>query len=109
MPSSCIGRLAGNCRTRRRRRNFSCRDSARTAPSSTTPGLVALRALGVKPRFDPLPVFAVVLKEDYKKLPPYMTSFFPLAYLASGQKIPAEADRKIRGLMAQAQGSDGYL
>src|SRR5262249_22773646 len=57
---------------------------------NTTMGLVALRALGLKPRHDPLPVFDVVLKEDYKKLPPYMTSFFPLAYLAYGKPIPAD-------------------
>ncbi|HKB38044.1 MAG TPA: prenyltransferase/squalene oxidase repeat-containing protein [Gemmataceae bacterium] len=74
---------------------------------NTTQGLVALRALGVKPRFDPLPVFDIVLKEDYKKLPPYMTSFFPLAYRASGRAIPVDADRKIRALMTQAD--DGYL
>jgi hypothetical protein len=76
---------------------------------NTTMGLMALHALGVKPRFDPLPVFDVVLQEDYKKLPPYMTSFFPLAYLASGKAIPAEADRKIRALMTEAQAEDGYL
>lgn len=74
---------------------------------NTTMGLVGLRALGRKPRHDPLPVFDVVLKEDYKTLPPYMTSFFPLAYLASGKAIPADADRKIRALMVQAD--DGYL
>ncbi len=76
---------------------------------NTTMALVALRALGAKPRFDPLPVFDVVLEEDYKKLPLYMTSFFPLAYLAAGRPIPAEADRKVRALMADAQGEDGYL
>jgi prenyltransferase beta subunit len=82
-------------------------DSAQGRAYNTTMGLVALRALGQKPRFDPLLVFDVVLKEDYKKLPAYMTSFFPLAYLASGRPIPAEADRKIRALMVQAE--DGYL
>lgn len=74
---------------------------------NTTQGLVALRALGLKPRADPLPVFDVVLKEDYKTLPLYMTSFFPLAYLAAGKSIPPEADRKIRTLMQQSE--DGYL
>jgi geranylgeranyl transferase type-2 subunit beta len=48
-----------------------------------------------------------VLKEDYKRLPPYMTSFFPLAYLASGKPIPKEADAKIKALMVQE--TDGYL
>ena len=36
-----------------------------------------------------------------------MTSFFPLAYLASGKPIPPEADKKIRALMEQD--ADGYL
>src|SRR5262249_23556444 len=63
--------------------------------------------LGTKPRRNPLPVFDLVLKADYKDLPAYMTSFFPLAYLASGKPIPPEADRKIKALMTQD--ADGYL
>jgi geranylgeranyl transferase type-2 subunit beta len=74
---------------------------------NTTQGLVALHALGAKPKHDPLPVFAEVLKEDYKSLPPYTTSFFPLAYLALGKPFPAEADRKVRSLLVQAE--DGYM
>jgi hypothetical protein len=74
---------------------------------NTTMAVMALRALGTKPKYDPLPVFEVVLKADYKTLPLYMTSFFPLAYLASGKEIPAEADEKIRALMVQD--ADGYL
>jgi geranylgeranyl transferase type-2 subunit beta len=74
---------------------------------NTTMAVMALRALGTKPKLDPLPVFSVVLKADYKTLPLYMTSFFPLAYLASGKEIPAEADEKIRALMVQD--ADGYL
>src|SRR5205085_11331516 len=74
---------------------------------NTTQGLVALHALGVKPPHDSLPVFAPILKEDYKKLPLYTTSFFPLAYLASGQPIPTEEDSKLRALMVQAD--DGYV
>src|SRR4051812_13826614 len=56
-------------------------DSAAGKAYNTTMALMALRALGAKPKYDPLPVFAAVLKEDYRKLPLYMTSFFPLAYL----------------------------
>lgn len=74
---------------------------------NTTQGIVALRALGLKPRHDPLPVFDSVLEEDYKKMPLYMTSFFPLAYLAAGKEIPADADKKIRAIMVQAE--DGYI
>jgi len=74
---------------------------------NTTQGLVALHALGRRPKYDPLPVFASALQEDYKKMPLYMTSFFPLAYRTAGKSIPPEADRKIRALMAQSE--DGYL
>ena len=74
---------------------------------NTTQGIVALRALRTKPRFDPLRVFEEVLQQDYKALPAYSTSFFPLAYLAYGELIPAEADRRIRATMRQAP--DGYL
>jgi geranylgeranyl transferase type-2 subunit beta len=74
---------------------------------NTTMALMALRALGTKPRHDPLPVFDVVLKADYKDLPLYMTSFFPLAHLCCDKPIPPDADRKIKLLMAQAD--DGYI
>jgi geranylgeranyl transferase type-2 subunit beta len=74
---------------------------------NTTQGLVSLRALGVKVRHDPLPVFAAVMKKDYRDLPPYSTSFFPLAYRAHGKPLPAEADRRLRDLMTPAK--DGYL
>jgi hypothetical protein len=74
---------------------------------NTTMALMALRALGAEPKYDPLPVFAAVLEEDYKKLPMYMTSFFPMAYLCAGKAIPADADRKIKALMVQDD--DGYI
>src|SRR5260370_17899488 len=74
---------------------------------NTTQGLVALHALGEKPRHDPLPVFEQVLNGDYKKLPLYTTSFFPLAHECAGKPFPPEQDRKIRALMPQAE--DGYL
>jgi len=74
---------------------------------NTTMAVMALRALGTKPKHDPLPVFDVVLKADYKDLPIYMTSFFPLAYLACDKPIPADADKKIKALMVQDK--DGYI
>jgi geranylgeranyl transferase type-2 subunit beta len=74
---------------------------------NTTMGVMALRALGTKPRYDPLPVFDVVLRADYKDLPLYMTSFFPLAYLACDKPIPADADKKIKALMPLDE--NGYL
>jgi hypothetical protein len=74
---------------------------------NTTQGLVALHALGAKPKYDPLPVFEEILDGDYQKLPLYTTSFFPLAYQCYGKTFPAEQDKKIRALMKQAD--DGYL
>src|SRR5437660_1073373 len=47
---------------------------------NTTQALVALHALGATPWRDPVPVLAALLEGDYKALPPYTTSFFPLAY-----------------------------
>jgi geranylgeranyl transferase type-2 subunit beta len=81
--------------------------SAEGKTYNTTQGLVALRALGAGPRFNPLPVFEEILKQDYKALPAYSTSFFPLAYLCYGRPIPEQADRGIRALMVQDR--DGYL
>jgi hypothetical protein len=74
---------------------------------NTTQALVALHALGVKPKYDPLPVFEEIMKQDYKTLPAYSTSFFPLAYLCAGRPIPEQADRAIRALMIPDE--DGYL
>jgi geranylgeranyl transferase type-2 subunit beta len=68
---------------------------------NTTQGLVALHALGLKPKHDPLPVFEAILKEDYKGLPAYATSFFPLAYRCLGRPVPEQADRGLRALMVQ--------
>ena len=59
---------------------------------NTTQGIVALHALGARPRYDPLRVFEEILQQDYKTLPAFSTSFFPLAYLAYGQPIPAEVN-----------------
>ncbi len=73
---------------------------------NTTQGLVALHALGIRPRHEPLPVFADIMHGDYKTLAAYSTSFFPLAYRTQGQSLPSEDDRKIRALMVQAD--DGY-
>jgi geranylgeranyl transferase type-2 subunit beta len=74
---------------------------------NTTQGIVALHALGARPKYDPLPVFEQVMKGDYKDLPPYSTSFFPLAYRAAGKTWPKEFDHRVRAVMVQAD--DGYL
>src|SRR5205807_1094773 len=74
---------------------------------NTTQGLVALHGLGVKPRYDPLPVFNAIMQGDYKTLPPYTTSFFPLAYATQAKPFPRDADERIRALMVQEK--DGYM
>ncbi|QDU97803.1 prenyltransferase/squalene oxidase repeat-containing protein [Lignipirellula cremea] len=82
-------------------------ESAAGRTYNTTQGLVALHALASRPLYDPLPVFEEILREDYKTLPPYSTSFFPLAYLCAGKPIPPLADRGIRALMIQDE--TGYM
>jgi geranylgeranyl transferase type-2 subunit beta len=74
---------------------------------NTTMALMILHGLGVKPKHDPLPVFTQVLEKDYKSLPAYSSSFFPLAYQLAGKPFPADADRTLRTTMIQAE--DGYL
>ncbi|MCI0685323.1 MAG: terpene cyclase/mutase family protein [Gemmataceae bacterium] len=74
---------------------------------NTTQGLVALHGLGARPRVDPLPVFDTIMSRDYATLPPYTTSFFPLAYATQGKKFTKDYDLKIRALMVQED--DGYM
>jgi geranylgeranyl transferase type-2 subunit beta len=74
---------------------------------NTTMALMALHGLGAKPKHDPVPVFAEVLKKDYKDLPAYSSSFFPLAYRLVGQPLPGDGDKALRATMIQAE--DGYL
>lgn len=81
--------------------------SAQGKVYNTTQAVVALRALGLKPKYDPLPVFESVMQGDFKTLPEYTTSFFPLAYAACGPPLPPAIDKQIRASMVQAD--DGYL
>jgi geranylgeranyl transferase type-2 subunit beta len=74
---------------------------------NTTQALVALHGLRAKPRHDPLPVFDAIMTKDYRELPPYTTSFFPLAYATQGKAFPKDYDAKIRALMVQTD--DGYM
>lgn len=75
---------------------------------NTTQGLVALHALRTKAKYDPRPVFQAIVEGDYRDLPVYSSSFFPLAYRILGKPYPPEMDRKIRtALMKQAP--EGYL
>jgi len=74
---------------------------------NTTMALMALHGLGAKAKHDPLPVFAQILEKDYKDLPAYSSSFFPLAYRLVGKPFSVETDRALRATMIQAE--DGYL
>lgn len=74
---------------------------------NTTMALMALHGLGAKPKLDPLKVFDQVLVKDYKELPAYSSSFFPLAFRLCGKTLPGDGDRRLRATMIQAD--DGYL
>jgi geranylgeranyl transferase type-2 subunit beta len=77
---------------------------------NTTQGVVALRALGAAPRFDPSGVVERLVAGDaFKALPWYTTSFFPLFYAALGRPFPDEMLRKLARHMEASQAEDGYL
>ena len=77
---------------------------------STVQAVVALRALGARPRIDPSRTLdRFFAKDAYRKLPWYTTSFFPLFYAALGTPFPEDQDRALRDLQVRAQAEDGYL
>lgn len=77
---------------------------------NTTQAVVTLRLLGVSPRFDPMPVIEYFFTNgEFKELPLYTTSFFPLFFCAHGKKMPELIDRKMRDYIIREQKEDGYL
>lgn len=77
---------------------------------NTTQGVVALRAMGARPRVDPQRVMDRFFVNDaHKKLPWYTTSFFPLFYAALETPMPEKYDRALREWMIAKQAEDGYL
>ncbi len=77
---------------------------------NTLQGVVALRALGERPKVDPASVMdRFFLKESFKKLPWYATSFFPLFYAALGRPFPKASDLALRDWQIACQAEDGYL
>jgi prenyltransferase beta subunit len=77
---------------------------------NTVQGVVALRALGQRPKFDPEKVMdRFFAGQTFSKLPWYTTSFFPLFYAALGRSFPANCDRALREHQIKSQGEDGYL
>lgn len=77
---------------------------------NTTQGAVALRALGERPAYDPIPVIASYFeKERFEDLPLYTTSFFPLFYAALDEPFPEAYKERITQYMLRLQEPDGYL
>lgn len=77
---------------------------------NTVQGIVSLRILGVTPRFDPMPVIEYFFKNgEFKELPLYTTSFFPLFFTAMGKKMPEFIDSRMRDYIIREQKEDGYL
>ena len=77
---------------------------------NTVQGVVSLRLLGEKPRYDPMPVIDYFFKDgEFMELPLYTTSFFPLFFSALGKKMPDYIDSRMREYILSEQGEDGYL
>jgi len=77
---------------------------------NTVQGVVALRALGVRPKIDPSKVMDRFFADDaFKNLPWYTTSFFPLFYTALDRPFPKEYDQALRARQIGSQTEDGYL
>ena len=77
---------------------------------NTVQAAVALRALGERPRIDPLRVMDHFFAgKAFQKLPWYATSFFPLFYAALGKPFPGAYDLALRDLQIRNQKDDGYL
>lgn len=77
---------------------------------NTTQSIVALRLLGREPEYDPQPVVDYFFeKEQYKDLPLYTTSFFPLFYCALDMPMPHNIDQIMRDYIQKEQKEDGYL
>ncbi len=77
---------------------------------NTAQSLVALRVLGEKPKYDPMPVVEYFFEpKEFENLPLYTTSFFPYFYTAIGKRMPKEFDEKLRAYLKREQKEDGYL
>lgn len=77
---------------------------------NTVQGVVALRALGRRPRIDPTGVTdRFFAGETFARLPWYTTSFFPLIYAALDQPFPPRYDQLLRAYLIKGQSEDGYV
>ena len=77
---------------------------------NTVQAVVALRALGQRPKIDPSKALDRFFSNGaFSKLPWYTTSFFPLFYAALGQPFPLRYDQALRDLLVRGQAEDGYV
>lgn len=77
---------------------------------NTTQGVVSLRALGEKPKVDPIGVLDRFFEKGaLKKLPWYTLSFYPLFYAALGKPFPPEQQAAVAQHIVENQAADGYL
>lgn len=77
---------------------------------NTLQSLIILRLLGAEPKYDPMPVVDFFFSgNEFKNIPLYTTSFFPLFFISLGKKMPAHVDRKMRQYLLDEQQEDGYL
>ena len=75
---------------------------------NTLQGMISLRLLGEKPRYDPMPVVDCSFTDgEFKELPLYTTSFFPLFFTAIGEKMPEHIDKRMRKYILSEQTEDG--
>jgi len=77
---------------------------------NTVQAVVALRALGQRPKIDPLKVMdRFFVDRAFAKLLWYTTSFFPLFYAVLERAFPTAYDQALRDLQVRSQKDDGYL
>jgi hypothetical protein len=77
---------------------------------ASTQAVVALRALGQRPKIDPATVMdRFFVDQRFEKLPAYTTSFFPLFYAALEKPFPPKYDQALRDLLIRSQKDDGYV
>src|SRR6185437_5652097 len=77
---------------------------------NTVQGVVGLRALGAKPRVNPIHVMDRFFQNNaFAKLPWYTVSFFPLFYAALGVQFPPSYQAALEHHLQDHQAADGYL
>lgn len=77
---------------------------------NTVQGAVGLRALGEKPRINPVRALDRFFEYGrFRKLPWYTMSFYPLFYAALGAHFPDDHRKAIESWLQSQQASDGYV